>query len=107
MIYSCKKAISVAGDNDDKTSNKQLIFKNNAPFRSCISKINNTFTDNAEDLDIFMSIHNLLQYNDNYFMTSGSFWNYYSDKINDSAIGNNPADNKINRNKTVISKCFE
>ena len=72
-IYSCKKAISVAGDNDDKTSNKQLIFKHNAPFRSCMSKINNTFTDNAEDLDIFLSIHNLLQYNDNYFMTSGSF----------------------------------
>ena len=28
---------------------KKLAFKNNAPFVSCISKINNTFIDNAED----------------------------------------------------------
>ena len=34
--------------------NKKLAFKNNAPFTSCISKINNTLTDNAEDLDIVM-----------------------------------------------------
>ena len=29
---------------------KKLAFKNNAPFVSCISKINNTLIDNAEDL---------------------------------------------------------
>ena len=29
---------------------KKLAFKNNAPFISCISKINNTLIDNAEDL---------------------------------------------------------
>ena len=33
---------TVERDNDDKTRNKKLVFKNNAPFRSCISKINNT-----------------------------------------------------------------
>ena len=31
---------------------KKIAFKNNAPFTSRISKINNTLIDNAEDLDI-------------------------------------------------------
>ena len=34
---------------------KKLAFKNNALFISCISKINNTLIDNAEDLDIVQS----------------------------------------------------
>ena len=34
-----KGTITVKGGNDAKTRNKKLIFKNNAPFRSCISKI--------------------------------------------------------------------
>ena len=33
---------------------KKIAFKNNAPFVSCFSKINNTHIDNAEDLDIVM-----------------------------------------------------
>ena len=37
-------------DNDSNNqSNKNKIFKNNAPFRSCISKFNNTIIDNAKD----------------------------------------------------------
>ena len=52
--------------------NKKLTFRNNAPFRSCISKTDNTFIDNAEDLRIVMPMYNLLEYNDNNFMTSGS-----------------------------------
>ena len=35
---------------------KKLAFKTNAPYISCTSKINNTLTDNAEDLDIVMSM---------------------------------------------------
>ena len=42
-----KKRIAVKGGNDTKTRNKKLIFKDNAPFRTCISKINSTFIDNA------------------------------------------------------------
>ena len=42
-----KKRITVKGGNDTKTRNKKLIFKDNAPFRTCISKINSTFRDNA------------------------------------------------------------
>ena len=42
-----KKRITVKGGNDTKKRNKKLIFKDNAPFRTCISKINSTFIDNA------------------------------------------------------------
>ena len=55
-------------------------------FRSCISKIINTFINNAEDLDIVMPINSLLKYSDNYSMTSGNLWNSYRDEINDFAI---------------------
>ena len=58
-----------------------LNFKNIAPFRSCISEINNTFVDNAENFDIIQPIHNLLNYSSNYSMASGNMWNYYKDKV--------------------------
>ena len=41
---------------DDYVNVKKLALKNNATFISCISKINNTLTDNAENLDIVMSV---------------------------------------------------
>ena len=41
-----------------------------------ISKINNTFIDNAEDLDIVIPMYNLLEYSDNYTMATGSLRNY-------------------------------
>ena len=83
-----KGRISVRGTNAANGINKKLIFKNNAPFRSCISKINNTFTENGEDLDIFTPMYDLLEYSGNYSMTSGNLWNYYRDKINDDANEN-------------------
>ena len=55
---------------------KKVIFKNCAPFTSCISKINNTQIDNAEYIDIVMPMYNLIQYSDNYSKTSGSLWQY-------------------------------
>ena len=64
-------------------SKKELTFKNNAPFRSCILKINNTFIDYAKDLDTVTLMYNLLEYCESYFITSGSFWNYYRDEVND------------------------
>ena len=47
----------------------------------------------AEDLDIVIPMYNLLEYSDNYSMTSGSLWNYYRDEINDDANENNAANN--------------
>ena len=66
-----KGIIAVLGRNND-TYDKKLAFKNNVPFISCISEINNTLIDNAEDLDIVMSMYNLLEYSKNYLKTSGS-----------------------------------
>ena len=57
-------------NNNGNRRNKRLTFKNNAPFKSCIWKINNTFIDNAKDFDIVMSMYNLLEYSNNYSMTS-------------------------------------
>ena len=68
-----KGKITVEGDDDHKKKReKKLSFKNNAPSGSCISKINNTFICNAEDCDIVMPKYNLLEYSENYSMTSGS-----------------------------------
>ena len=53
-----------------------VIFKTFAPFIKCISEINNTDIDNAQDIDIVMSMHNLIEYGDNYSKTSGSLWQY-------------------------------
>ena len=55
------RRISVTGNNVVNRRNKKLTFKNNARFRSCISKINNTFICNAENLDIVMPMYNLIE----------------------------------------------
>ena len=68
------------------TRNRFLAFKNNAPFTSYISKINNVLSDNAEDLDIVMLMYNLLEYSKNYRKTTGSFWNYYRDEPNNPPL---------------------
>ena len=101
-----KRRISVRGTNDANKRSKKLTFKNNASVRSCISKINNTFIDNAGDLDVIMSIYNLLEYSEKYSMTSGSLWNYYRDKINDDANENYNNETIIN-SKTITSTSFE
>ena len=46
--------ITLEGDNDANKRNKNLAFKNNAPFINCISKIDGIKTDNAEELDVVM-----------------------------------------------------
>ena len=68
---------------------KKLVFKNNAPFINCISKINGVKIDNAEDLDVVMPMYNLLEYSKNYKKTTGSLWNYYRDQPSSTAGHNN------------------
>ena len=79
--------------------NRPLAFKNNAPFISCISKINGVLLENAEDLDIVMPLYNLLEYSKNYSKTPGSLWNYYRDELTDETNDDNgPNKNVINSN---------
>ena len=55
---------------------------------------------NEEDLDIVMLLVNLIEYSDNYCITSGSLWNYYRDEVNNDANENNAAANyRINNNR--------
>ena len=70
--------------------NKDVIFKNCAPFTNCISEINNTQIDNAKDIDIVTPMYNLIEYSDNYAKTTGSLWQYCKDipalNVNDKII---------------------
>ena len=85
-----KGTITITGAGDDAAArraderNKGVIFKNCAPFTKCISRINNTDIDNAQDIDIVMPMYNLIEYSDNYSKTSGSLWQYYKDDPNDN-----------------------
>ena len=54
-----------------------------------ISKINGVKIDNAGDLDVVMSMYNLLEYSKNYRKTRGSLWNYYRDELNSGTDANN------------------
>ena len=83
------------------TYKKKLTFENKVPFRSCISKINNSFVENTEVLRIVMPIYDLLESSSNYFMTSGSLWRYYRDEVNNSANEIDGNDNKINNKKAT------
>ena len=85
-----KGTITITGAGDDDAAkqsderNKGVIFKNCAPFTKCISRINGTEIDNAQDIDIVMPMYNLIEYSDNYSKTSGSLWQYYKDDPNDN-----------------------
>ena len=89
---------TAANENDKAEQNCAL--QNNAPFKSCISKINSTLIDNAEDLGIVMSMYNLLEYSQNCSMTAGGLRNYYSDEIDN--INDNVSDGKWFKCKTKI-----
>ena len=101
--------IIVTNPNND-AYDKKLALKNNAPFTSCILKINNAFIENAEDLDIVMPMYNLLKYSKNYRKTTGSLWNYYRDEPNSGTVGNKNysiKDSKSFNNKTSVSGSLE
>ena len=81
---------------------RSLILKNNAPFVSCISRINGELIEDADDLDIVMSMYNLLEYSKNYRQTIGSLCNYYRDELSDDAD-----DNNFDNIKVVNSNTFK
>ena len=58
----------------------QVACKNCAPFTKCIAKIYETTIDDAEDLDLLMSMYNLIECSSNYSETTGSLWFYSKDE---------------------------
>ena len=101
-----KRKITVTNPNDNANFNKELTLKNNAPFISCISKINGELVENAEDLDIIIPMYNLLEYSKNYEETSGSLFNYYRDEPSETTIGagNNAINISIRNSKSFDYK---
>ena len=71
-----KERISVTVTDAANRRNKKVTFKNNASFRLCVSKINDTLVYNAEDLDVVIPMYNLSEYSEIYSMTSWSLRNF-------------------------------
>ena len=86
--------VSAPGANNNANNirdkrNRPLILKNNAPFVSCITRLNGELIEDTDDLDIVMSMYNLLEYSKNYRKTIGWLYNYYRDELSDDADDNN------------------
>ena len=112
--------VTAPGDNNNANNirdkrNRPLILKNNAPFVSCIARINGELIEDVDDLDIVMLMYNLLEYSKNYRKTIGSLYNYYRDELGGNA---NNHDNTVNsetfgyKNKTTgntynVAACAE
>ena len=71
-ILLLKKRNNANTNNIDNTQATQVAFKNCGPFKKCRTEINETFTDEAEHINITMPMYNLIEYSDNYSDTSGS-----------------------------------
>ena len=82
-------------ENEINRRHRLLILKNNAPFVSCLTRINGELIEDADDLDIVMPMYNLLEYSKNYRKAIGSLCNYYRDELNDDANLNNFAKNNV------------
>ena len=70
-IYLLKEIYQLINDSaaDGAAANKtdkKVIFKNCALFTNCISKINNSQIANTENIDIVMSMYNLIEYSNKY-----------------------------------------
>ena len=63
----------------------QVAFKNCVPFEKCSTEIDGTLVDEANFINIRMSMYNLIEYSDNYSDTSGSLWGFKRDEVNNNA----------------------
>ena len=74
-------------------SNARLALKNSAPLTKCNLEINDEHVDKAENLDIVMSMYNLIEYSDNYQDSSATLCQYKRDEppydITDNLTQNN------------------
>ena len=96
-----KGTITITGDGDNNAAKRAderdncVIIKYCAPFTKCISRINDTDTDNAKDIDIVMPMYNLIEYSDNYWRTSGGLYQHYKDEPNDHIADSESFQSKV------------
>ena len=82
--------ITITGTGPDNAAkrlderNKGVVFKNCALFTDCKGEINNTQIDNVKNIDVVMSMYDLIEYSNNYSKTSRNLWQYYRDYSNDN-----------------------
>ena len=82
LVNGTITVMAAAGANNIRDEkNRKLILKHNAPFASCITRINGELIEDADDLDIVMPMYNLLEYSKNYRKTIGLLYNYYRDEL--------------------------
>ena len=74
---------------------KEVTFKNCAPFTKCIITISNKDIDNAHDIDIVMPMYNLIECSDNYSKSSGNLWQYYKNDPNDNLTDSESSKTKV------------
>ena len=70
ILVSGSVIVDRAGNNDNAKQlnkrNKDVTFRNGAPFTDCINEINNTQIDNAKDLYVLMQMYNSIKHSNNY-----------------------------------------
>ena len=75
-------------------ANTWLALKNCAPFTKCNLEINDEHVNTTENLDITMTMYNLIEYSDNYQDSSATLYQYKRDEPpEDDAVANLTADN--------------
>ena len=65
-----------AATNENDKAQKHVLLKNNTPFTSNMSKINNPFINNAKDFYIAMAMYKLLEYSYNYSIAARRLTDY-------------------------------
>ena len=74
-ITNTGQKVDVEEERADKR-NKNVKFKNCAPFSDCIIEIHNTQVENSKDLDVVILMYNLIEYIDKYSKSFGRLWPY-------------------------------
>ena len=75
-------------------ANTRLAIKNCAPFTKYNLEINDEHVDTAENLDITMPMYNLIEYSDNYQVSTATLYQYNRDEPpEDDAVADLTADN--------------
>ena len=108
-----KGEVTVTGGSNSSRKNRPLAFKSDNPFISCISKINNTLIDNAEDLlrwnmlrlqHVVMPMYFLIECSKIYRKTTGSLQNYYRDELTDDTNDINFPDKNVIKSESFKYK---
>ena len=79
----------------------RLALKNCTPFTKCNLEINDEHVDTAENLDIAMPMYNLIEYSDNYQVSSATLYQY---KLDEPPEANAIADLTANNSDSLSIK---